>query len=291
MINISNILNLRHKAEQSVATLPALMMQVEKVSASIIHGGHGIRKSGAGEQFWQFRDYHDKDHPQNIDWRQSAKGDTVFIKQKELQTTQRTYIWRASGKSMDYKSNPALYTKNECANVIALALTLILRRSEEQIGIFGDIKTGRSERNLQKIAQILLDTSGLEESLPNSLDFTIPNQASFIGISDFLLPIEDIKHCFSNINTKNALIIQTLDPAEIELSYSGRTKFYGVDSNNQELINNVASVRSDYKNRITAHINDLKSLCHTKGWNHVLYITDTNITATLQNIINEVGTK
>ncbi len=287
--NILNLLRLRREAEQNIDSLPDLITKSEKISYSIIHGLHAQKKSGTGEQFWQYRNYHqDIDTPQSIDWRQSAKSDTVFTKQKELQTTQKTYIWRASGSSMNYRSSPDIYTKQDCANIIGLSLALILRKSGEQIGLFGDKKTGRSERELQKITQILLDSSKKEEILPNGLEFTLPSNAHFIAIGDFLSPIEEIKSCFDNLNTKNAIIIQVLDPAEIDLNYKGRVKFYN-NAGSEEIVDNVEEIHNDYKKRVTSHIDDIARLCHEQNWHYALHTTDNDITYTLQNIISEVG--
>ena len=227
---LANILQLRHKAEESITSLPALTMKAEKISANIMHGMHAQKKAGSGEKFWQFREYNQTDRPQDIDWRQSAKTDNIYIKQKEWQTTQKTFLWCASGSSMHFTSTPDSYTKQDCAHVIALALALILKQSEEQIGLFGDIKTGRSEEKIQKIGEALFARSTINEELPLTQNFALPNHASFIGIGDFLSGVDDIERALTPIaeHAENALIIQVLDPAEINLNYQGRVRFRGL---------------------------------------------------------------
>ena len=283
---LPNILKLRHEAEINISTLPALLMMADKISGTILHGMHSQRKSGAGEKFWQFREYTQSDHLQDIDWRQSAKNDHIFIKQKEWQTTQKTYLWCASGSSMNYSSAKNIYSKQACAQIISLSLALLLRRSEEQVGLFGDLKTGKSDDKMQKIGQILLDNSNIEQSLPNSLDFALPQHSSFIAIGDFLAPINDISDAFSSISmaAQNALIIQIIDPAELDLTYRGRVKFKDINSNESTVINHVASVRSQYKKRMEAHINQVRLLCYERGWSYVLHKTDTDIAQTLKDI-------
>ena len=184
---------------------------------------------------------------------------------------------------MDFSSHKKLYSKQATAQIITLCLALLLRQSEEQVGLFGDLKTGKSDDEMQKIGDILLNKANIEDILPNIRDFTLPNNASFIASGDFLSPIEDISDNFASIapNVQSALVIQILDPAEIELSYKGRVKFIGDD---EVVINNVGGVRSEYKKRMNAHINQVKHLCHEHGWSYILHQTDTDIAQTLKDI-------
>ncbi len=284
---LSDIAQLRHAAEQSAVTLPALMSKAEDIAISILHGEHALRKSGAGEKFWQFREYQTSDRPQDIDWRQSAKTDHVFIKEKEWQAHQKTFLWCASGRSMDFSSFSKDDTKQTDAQIITLALALLLRKAEEHIGIYGDLKTGRSEETLRKIGQFLLDKTHTDEELPPPAHFALPRHSAFIGIGDFLSPIDQIKASLSPIAnaTEHALIVQVLDPAEIELPYSGRVKFEGLTDAQSHTINNVPSIRKDYSNQINANINAVQSMCQDLNWHYVLHTTDRDISDTLKDII------
>ncbi|PCJ97506.1 MAG: DUF58 domain-containing protein [Zetaproteobacteria bacterium] len=286
MGRLSDILQLRREAEHHVSDLPALIMRAEKISADVTHGIHAQRKSGLGEKFWQFREYQSTDRPQDIDWRQSAKTDHVLIKQKEWQTTQKTYFWCASGASMAFTSDPKRHTKQEAAQIITLSIALLLRQSEEQIGTFGDIKTGHSENKIQKIGQLLLQQASTESPLPDTTHFALPHHASFIGTGDFLCPIEDITRCMHSIsaNAQNGIIVQILDPAELNLNYKGRIRFRGVHNDELELINNVSSIRDDYIQRINNHIDQVKLLCHEQNWSYILHNTNNDITVTLKDI-------
>ncbi|PCI99672.1 MAG: DUF58 domain-containing protein [Alphaproteobacteria bacterium] len=286
MGRLSDILHLRREAEHHVSDLPALMIKAEKISANIMHGMHAQRKAGSGEKFWQFREYQETDRPQDIDWRQSAKTDQVLVKQREWQTTQRTYLWCASGASMDFASSSKHYTKQDTAHIIALSLALLLRQSEEQIGLFGDLKTGHSEDKIQNIGQLLLQQSPINAPLPDTTHFALPRHASFIGIGDFLSPIEDITRSMASVSTnaENGLLIQILDLAELELSYKGRVRFRGIEDSELELVNNVSSIRQEYKQRINHHTNQVKALCHEQNWSYILHNTHDDIADTLKNI-------
>ena len=49
---------------------------------------------GMGENFWQFRPYQTGDTVEGIDWRQSAKGDRLYIRETEWSAAQTVWLWR-----------------------------------------------------------------------------------------------------------------------------------------------------------------------------------------------------
>jgi len=285
MRRIKDILSFRNEAETAAQDLPALMMLARDIARNIAHGPHDQRKSGAGEKFWQFREYTSSDRPQDIDWRQSAKTNHVFIRQKEWQTTQKNFFWCASGPSMDYASDKIYRRKDDAAHIITLALTLLLTRGNEQVGLLGNNKTGRSENTIEKIAlDLLTQRDSVAHVLPQHL--AIPKHASLVMTGDFLSPLEEIEDSFQNlaVNTGQALIIQVLDPAELNLSFSGRITFQGPQAHEKETINDVAAIRPDYIAHIQNHIAGLKTLCREQGWSYVLHATDQNLSDTLSQI-------
>ncbi|MGH1455646.1 MAG: DUF58 domain-containing protein [Alphaproteobacteria bacterium] len=282
---INNILKLRHEAEGQISDLPALMMRAQNIATNVVHGAHPQRISGTGEKFWQFREYAPSDRPQDIDWRQSAKGDDVLVRQKEWHTTQKTYLWCAGGASMNFRSSKTIMTKQDCAMVLTLSLALLLRDGEEHIGIFGNLNTGRSEERIEKIGSYLLARHYEGENLPKMAQFDLPRQASFIAVGDFISSKTDIKQVISHISNKtnNGTIVQIFDPAELDLPYSGRVRFEG--ENLSAMVDNVASIREAYKSRVNGNIDFIKTLCHDYGWHYILHRTDHDISDTLKDIL------
>ncbi len=280
------LLNLRSDAERVSDPLPALMMQAQDIASSIIHGQHGQRKSGSGEKFWQFREYQDSDRPQDIDWRQSAKTDQVFTKQKEWQTTQKTYLWCSGGASMAFSSDKKLITKQNCAQLMTLALSILLSRGEEQIGVFGEPSTGRGENAINTIGHYLIERPYIDEALPNIQHFHIPRNAAVICAGDFLSPLADIEHVLSSLSERaeTCFIVQILDPMELSLSYEGRIRFEGIGDDDTTLINHIGSVRSEYMSLMAEHLSSVQDLCTKHGMHYALHQTDHDISDTLRSL-------
>ena len=290
-MRLTDLLTFRHEADKASAHLPSLMMQAEKVANGILHGDHALRKSGMGEKFWQFREYLPGDRPQDIDWRQSAKTDQIFIRQKEWQIAQKTFFWCSSGDGMAYSSAKTLPQKLNTARVITLALAILMARANEQVGLFGDPKTGRSDLQLQRIAQSLIAEPLKPESLPAADFFPLPQNSSLILCGDFLEPLSHIEENFDFLSAsgQNSLVIQVLDPQELELNFQGRVTFQGLTRVERETVNNVGSIQEAYRKRMHDHMKALYALCAERNWSYILHRTDQSVSDTVLGIWLLIG--
>lgn len=277
-------LRLRKKAEDAAAALAALMIRAERAAHSVFQGEHAQRKSGAGEKFWQFREYAPGDRSQDIDWRQSAKADGLYIRQKERQLPQTALFWACSARSMDYASSSRLPAKRDAARVLTLSLAILMTRANERIGMLGAAQTGRSEAALENIGAALLAERDAAE-LPFLGPHRAQKNATIFLAGDFLGASGEMEACLNNIAAQaGGCVIQILDPAEIELPWSGRVIFEEPEAKIRELAPNVASIREAYKKRIHDHINAIRKISSACGWHYVLHRTDTPVDKTLMKI-------
>ncbi len=95
---------LQHEADGLSAGLPPLMVQADHLAASVSLGVHGRRRAGMGESFWQFRRYASHDSSSAIDWRQSAKSQHIFVREREWEAAQTVWFWRDASANMSFKS-------------------------------------------------------------------------------------------------------------------------------------------------------------------------------------------
>ena len=158
---------LRHRAEQLAAALPPLLVQAERIAATVSQGVHGRRRVGAGETFWQFRRYQPGDPTSAIDWRQSAKSVPVYIRQNEWEAAQSVWLWRDASPSMGYRSDFAPTDKKERATLLLLALACLLTRAGEQVALLGrDRKPSTGLMTIGRLAGALARDTGVGASLP-----------------------------------------------------------------------------------------------------------------------------
>lgn len=277
---------LRRKAEAAAAALDDLVAGAESAPRTALHAGaHARRRVGAGEKFWQYRDYDPADRPQDIDWRQSAKGERVFVRQKEHQVPQAVYLWHAVGPRMAWASRPDLPRKDESAQILCLAAGLLLARGGERVGVAGaELRPGHGENTLQKIAQELTR----DEAHPAA---PLPAGSYLLAAGDFLDPPEDVARALDSCAAApgNALILQILDPAERDLPYDGRLLFRDPADGQSIPIENAGGVRAAYRERIETHVAAIRDLCRRRHWHYVLHDTSGPPAQTLAQIRSAIG--
>ena len=72
-----------------------------------------------GESFWQFRRYQNEDAAR-IDWRQSAKSQHLYVREREWEAAQTVWFWRDASENMNFKSGAV--SKRARADLLLLAL-------------------------------------------------------------------------------------------------------------------------------------------------------------------------
>lgn len=260
-------LPLRHRAEQLAATLPPLLVAAERVAATVAQGVHGRRRVGQGETFWQYRHYDLGDQPQSIDWRQSAKSDMVFVREMEWEAAQSVWIWRDTSASMGWTSDRNHQSKRDRADLLSLALSVLLMRGGEHVAMLGSgLRPSASRANLTKIATLVQNGQPVADNLPPALP--LPRSAQLVFVSDFLSPLEEINKAlrYYGESGQRGVLLQVLDPAEESLPYDGRVRFDGLEQEPSWLVSRVEAVRGDYARRLQAQRDGLRDICRALGW-------------------------
>src|ERR1700722_14408660 len=175
---------LQHEADGSGAGLPPLMLAADRRAASVSLGVHGRRRAGMGESFWQFRRYQNEDAAR-IDWRQSAKSQHLFVREREWEAAQTVWLWRDGGAGMRFASGNV--SKMDRADLLLMALAALLVRGGERVGFLGGPERPSSSRlALMRIAHSLLDAPLQARELPPKSP--IARGAELVWLSDFLDP-------------------------------------------------------------------------------------------------------
>ncbi len=265
----------RQRAEQLAATLPPLLVAAERVAAIVAQGVHGRRRVGSGETFWQYRRYQPGDAAARIDWRQSAKGRHVFIRENEWEAAESVWLWRDGSPSMRYRSHPDLPEKKERADVLLLAVASLLLRAGEHVALMGaDIgpASGRGVLSRMTLALSRPETRG--GSLPPFEP--LPRHARLVLVGDFLSPISETEALLRRFAAGGVQghLLQILDPAEETLPFAGRIRFEGLEEEGGTLISRVERVRREYQARLAAHHDELTTFARHTGWSFATHRTD-----------------
>src|ERR1700710_2201044 len=119
------------------ATIPRLILEARRVASTIIHGLHGRRRAGSGENFWQYRRFVSGEAAARVDWRRSARDDHLYVREHEWEAAHTVWIWPDRSPSMVFASPLVWETKLDRALVMAFALAEVLVEGGERVGIPG----------------------------------------------------------------------------------------------------------------------------------------------------------
>ncbi len=266
---------LRSRAEELATYLPALLADAEQLAATVMLGSHGRRRSGLGDEFWQYRPATAGDPARLIDWRRSAKSDTNFVQEKEWQAAQSVLLWLDDAQSMNFSSEPNLPTKSDRARLLALAITVLLVRGGERItlsSIGGPPRQGQVQ--LMRIAKGLCEAGdGKEYGVPGFEGLLANSQALFL--SDFLGDFNAISRQLFVAADRGirGTLLQVLDPQEEEFPFSGRTIFQSVGKTVSHETLKASDLRSRYLDRLAERKDALRDLARATGWQYSCHHT------------------
>jgi uncharacterized protein (DUF58 family) len=260
---------LQHEADGLSAGLPPLMVEADHLAASVSLGVHGRRRAGIGESFWQFRRYASPDSSSAIDWRQSAKSQHIFVREREWEAAQTVWFWRDASANMSFKSGAV--TKRARADLLLLALASLLVRGGERVGFTGMEGAPASSRlALTRMGRAMF-ASG-RGALPPLVPFSRGNQ--LVWLSDFL--DEDVFDTMKMLSQRGVEghLVRIVDPAEEDFPYSGRTRFESPRGGEDEIFGRAERVRASYRTRFTAHGERIAQAAAKLGWTCTVHRTD-----------------
>lgn len=257
--------------------LPDLMVEAERIAATVAHGIHGRRRAGPGETFWQFRQYGQNDAASAIDWRRSASSDQVFVREREWEAAHTLWLWPDLSASMRFRSHLSNVTKRDRALVLMLAACEMLVRGGERVALLGLSQPTATRHAARKLAEAIARAAGrseMEASLPPNA--RLSRFSGVILIGDFLDPLNDIRSRLEALASSGVSghIVQVLDPAEETLPYSGRTEFVGLEHDERWIAERAETLREAYVAKLAEHRAGLKEIAHRLGWSFMLHHTD-----------------
>lgn len=258
---------LRTRAETEAARLPPLLARAEHLAGTVLLGEHGRRRAGLGDDFWQYRPVQPGDSLRMIDWRRSAKSDAQFVRQREWQVAQSVMLWVDQSASMSFTSDDETGTKADRARVLALALSILLIRAGERVGLSGtSLPPRRGEAQILRLTEMLLSDEAADYGAPEARAMLPHARALFI--SDFLGDFGEVEAALFKAADRDVrgVVYQVLDPAEETFPFHGRAIFESMGGSLSHETRKASDLRDRYLDRLAERRERLQLLCRTTGW-------------------------
>ncbi len=266
---------IRHDAEEAASHFPPLLVEAERIAQTVAAGLHGRRRAGPGETFWQHRPYSFGDAVSAIDWRQSAReASRLYVRENEWEAAAAVYLWRDPSRSLDFASMKSLPTKRRRADVLSIALAILLSQAGERIGVLGEERRPFHGRTAPTRLMEALQASAQTGSAPPHAH--LPPGARAVMISDFYTDVDEVEASVQALAATGAkgVLIQVCDPAEEEFPFRGRVEFRDLESSDKLTFGDTGALAGQYKRQFAAHRRSLEALAQRTGWTFVVHRTD-----------------
>jgi uncharacterized protein (DUF58 family) len=262
------------KSRRLADALPRLILDARRVASTVIHGLHGRRRAGPGENFWQYRRFVSGEPAQNVDWRRSARDDHLYVREREWEASHTVWVWPDRSPSMTFASTLSNDTKLERALVVCFALAEVLVQGGERVGVPALMRPTASRNVIEKMAEAILHDPTERASLPPS--FAPSALSEIVVLSDLWAPIEDVRGTVTQLSATGAHghVVQIVDPAEESFPYAGRVEFIEPEGAGSVTAGRAETWRNDYQEIVARHRAAIRAETDLRGWSFTIHRTD-----------------
>ncbi len=261
--------DLRAEAESLARQLPGLNFKAEASEAAHI-GSAGRRRAGTGEQFWQYRRHTQEDAAERIDWRRSARGDDLYVRESELETARTVLFWCDPNPGFHWKGDGDTRTKAAEATLLMLTIAILMSKDGERIGALG---SGRrpsfGKRAIDRLAEDL--------TARTSTGFPLPPRkpATLILASDFYDPLTEWQARLGPLAGRcpEGVLLAVAAPVEVAFPFEGRIKLNRPGVKSDRILGRAEAAREDYQRRFAAQRAGLEDLALRMGWRFCAHVS------------------
>jgi uncharacterized protein (DUF58 family) len=270
-------------------SLPRLILEARRIAATVIHGLHGRRRAGPGENFWQYRRFLSGEPARRVDWRRSARDDNLYVREREWEAAHTVWLWPDRSPSMLFCSPLAQESKLDRALVVTFALAEILVQAGERVGVPNLMRPTGSRNVLDKLANAIVHDASERPSLPPS--FAPSALAEIVVVSDFWSPIAEVRATISqlSVNGAHGHTVQIVDPAEEIFPYSGRVEFIEPEGAGSITAGRAEAWKPEYETRVARHRAAIRAETDRLGWSFTIHRTDRPATELLLALHARLG--
>jgi uncharacterized protein (DUF58 family) len=260
-------------------------------------GSHRSPLRGFSTEFAHHRQYAPGDAIRDIDWRVFGRTERYYTKLYEAETNYDCHLLIDASASMNYASGKV--SKLEYAKFLAASLAYIVLRQRDSVGLSVFDSEVRAYLPPRSTMGILVQMDRLlreARSVPRTtidrqlhdVALMMKRRSFVVVISDFLADVEGILGGLDHLrfDGHNVLVLQTLDPYEIEFPFTGTWRFEGLEQE-EPLTTQPERIRADYLARFRAHQEALRAGCVANRIDYAVADTSRPLDAFLSEFFHE----
>lgn len=270
---------------QTLARVKDLELIARRTVEGLVSGAHKSPLQGVSVEFAEHRQYAPGDDTRHIDWKLFGKTDKFFLKRYEQETNLVCTLLVDCSESMKYGSSGP--TKLRRAAELAAVLAYMVLSQQDSVGaaFFEDrvryfVPPSGQASHLNQILYLLAVCqpanvpSRIGEAL-HELAGRMKKRSLVFLISDAFDDVDQILDGLRHLRYKRheVVVLHVLDPAELEFPFQDVSKFLGLESA-PDLLVDPKSVRKAYVREFDAYRRELQVGCRSHDVDYQLARTD-----------------
>jgi uncharacterized protein (DUF58 family) len=276
----------------NLAKVRSLELQARLIVEGYLSGMHKSPYHGFSVEFAQHREYVPGDDLKHLDWKVYSRTGRFYLKQYEEETNLTLWLLVDASESMRYGSGvrgedgSPIVRKYDYACMGACALAYLTLHQQDAVGLVTYDHAVRTllrpvsqPSHLKQIVNILNKGPGTERTalapIFHDLAERITRRGIIVIFSDCFDVLDDILAGLKHLRHKRheVIMMQVLDPAELEFPFQEATLFRGMEQEPQ-LLTDPRALRDGYLENLHGFLDQLHHGCLMQNIDHLQLRTD-----------------
>lgn len=258
-------------------------------------GSHRSPLRGFSTEFAHHRQYAPGDPIRSIDWRVFGRTERYYTKLYEAETNFDCHILVDSSASMTYGSGKV--SKLEYAKFLAASIAYMVLKQRDSVGLSVFDSSVRAYMPPRSSMGVILEIDRMLRVTKPVPKTTVAKQLHDIAllmkrrsfvvlISDLFSDVDDIMAGLDHLkfDGHNVVVIQTLDPCELEFPFKGTWRFEGLEGE-EPLTTQAERIRESYMAGLKKFLDELAARCVGSHIDHTIANTLRPLDAVLGEVI------
>jgi uncharacterized protein (DUF58 family) len=284
---------------ETLAQLEGLELRARTIVDGYLSGMHRSAYRGQSVEFTEHREYAPGDDLRYVDWKVFGKTDKVYLKQFEAESNLVCYLLVDISESMSYQSQQSPLSKLEYAQCLAAAMaTIVLRQRDSVSLVHCDDQLRELVRESSNPAHIrpLIETMQQAEASRKSAlgsalhEFSqrVHRRGIVVLLSDLLGDVDSLLSGLKHLRYQRheIMVLQLLDPAELEFPFKQTTLFQGLEAL-PEILAEPRGVRNAYLEEMDKFLERIQLGCRSLKIEYELLKTELPFDEALRRILTQ----
>jgi uncharacterized protein (DUF58 family) len=268
-----------------LAAISGLELVAKTVVDGFVAGLHRSPDFGFSQEFAEYQAYTPGDDLRHVDWNVYARSERMYLKRYRGETNSPLTILLDASNSMQFGSHGV--NKMDYARFLSASLFyLALHGQRDAAGLITfDDEIRNYIRPSTRQGQLHRLLAGLEQAEARArTDFSKParyfqeflkRRGIVLIVSDFWESPQSVVHTLEplRLNGNEVVLFHVLDPEDVRPSLDGPSIL--VDMETQEQLETTPDfAKKEYRDRVEAHLTDLRDRTRAAGMGYHLLMTD-----------------